>query len=308
MNECDGLAEHFEAQRGRLQAVAYRLLGSPSEAEDAVQEAWLRLGRTDVGAVDNLAGWLRTVVTRICLDMLRARTARREDLAEQQVLDQISEPVQGSRPEDSALLADSVSRALLVVLDALEPAERVAFVLHDMFAVPFGQIAPILERTPVATKKLASRARHKVRGVPAVPADELDRHRRVVSAFLSAARAGDLDAILAVLAPDVVRRSDPAVLPPGAAAELRGARAVAEGTVLLAHRSRLAEPALVDGRVGLVVAPGGRLLIAITFTVEKDRIAAYEVIADPDRLRRLDLAVLTECGVDAELRHRTGRR
>lgn len=165
MNECDGLAEQFEAQRGRLQAVAYRLLGSPNEAEDAVQEAWLRLGRTDAGTLDNPAGWLRTVVTRICLDMLRARSARREDLAEQQVLDQISEPVQGSQPEDRALLADSVSRALLVVLDALEPAERVAFVLHDMFAVPFGQIAPILERTPVATKKLASRARHKVRGL-----------------------------------------------------------------------------------------------------------------------------------------------
>ncbi|MFJ1886636.1 MULTISPECIES: sigma-70 family RNA polymerase sigma factor [unclassified Streptomyces] len=294
MNECDGLAEQFEAQRGRLQAVAYRLLGSPNEAEDAVQEAWLRLGRTDAGTLDNPAGWLRTVVTRICLDMLRARSARREDLAEQQVLDQISEPVRGSQPEDRALLADSVSRALLVVLDALEPAERVAFVLHDMFAVPFGQIAPILERTPVATKKLASRARHKVRGTPAVPAEELVRHRQVVSAFLSAARAGDLDAILAVLAPDVVRRSDPAVLPPGAAAELRGARAVAEGTALLAHRSQLAELALVDGTVGLVVAPRGRLLIALTFTVEKDRIAAYEVIADPARLRRLDLAVLAE--------------
>ncbi|MCX4850247.1 sigma-70 family RNA polymerase sigma factor [Streptomyces sp. NBC_00893] len=294
MNECDGLAEHFEAQRGRLQAVAHRLLGSPNEAEDAVQEAWLRLGRTDVSTVDNLAGWLRTVVTRICLDMLRARTARREDLAEQQVLDEISEPAQGSQPEDGALLADSVSRALLVVLDALEPAERVAFVLHDMFAVPFGQIAPILERTPVATKKLASRARHKVRGTPAVPADELARHRQVVSAFLSAARAGDLNAILAVLAPDVVRRSDPAVLPPGAAAELRGARAVAKGTALLAHRSQLAELALVDGTVGLVVAPRGRLLIALTFTIEKDRIAAYEVIADPARLRRLDLAVLAE--------------
>ncbi|MGW7255184.1 sigma-70 family RNA polymerase sigma factor [Streptomyces sp. NPDC054834] len=293
MDDREGLAERFEAQRGRLEAVAYRMLGSRSEAEDAVQETWLRLGRTDVSGVDNLAGWLRTVVTRICLDMLRARGARREVLTEQRILDQLSEPSRESRPEDEAVLADSVSRALLVVLDTLEPAERVAFVLHDMFAVPFDQIAPIVERTPVSTKKLASRARRKVRGTPVVPADELARHRQVVSAFLSAARAGDLNAILAVLAPDVLRRSDPAVLPPGAAAEVRGARAVAEGTVLLAGRSRLAELALVDGTVGLVVAPRGRLLVALTFTIEEDRITSYEVIADPARLRRLHLAVLT---------------
>ncbi|MFF4397513.1 sigma-70 family RNA polymerase sigma factor [Streptomyces sp. NPDC001480] len=293
MDDHEGLAERFEAQRGRLEAVAYRMLGSRSEAEDAVQESWLRLGRAEVSGVENLAGWLRTVVTRICLDMLRARGSRREDLTEQQVLDQLSESSPESRPEDEAVLADSVSRALLVVLDTLEPAERVAFVLHDMFGVPFDRIAPIVERTPVTTKKLASRARRKVRGTPVVPADELARHRQVVAAFLSAARAGDLTAILAVLAPDVVRRSDPAVLPPGAAAEVRGARAVAEGTVLLAGRSRLAELALVDGEVGLVVAPRGRLLAALTFTVEEDRITSYEVIADPARLRRLELAVLT---------------
>ncbi|MFE7046268.1 sigma-70 family RNA polymerase sigma factor [Streptomyces atratus] len=294
MNERDGLAERFEAQRGQLQAVAYRMLGSPNEAEDAVQEAWLRLGRTDVSNVDNLAGWLRTVVTRICLDMLRSHRSRREDPTEHQALDQISEPAQGSQPEDTALLADSVSRALLVVLNTLEPAERVAFVLHDMFAVPFGQIAPIVERTPMATKKLASRARRKVEGTPVVSADELARHRKVVSAFLSAARAGDLTAILAVLAPDVVRRTDPAALAPGAAAEVCGARAVAEGTALLARRSQLAELALVDGAVGVVVAPHGQLMIALTFTIEKDKISAYEVIADPTRLQRLNLAVLTE--------------
>jgi RNA polymerase sigma factor (sigma-70 family) len=288
----DELAEAFEAQRGRLQAVAYRMLGSPNEAEDAVQEAWLRLGRSDVGGVGNLAGWLRTVVTRICLDMLRSRSARREDLTEADVLDQISGPAGAVTPEDRALLTDSVSRALLLVLDALEPAERVAFVLHDMFGVPFGEIAPLVERTPATAKKLASRARRKVQGTPVVPAAEIARQRQAVSAFLTAARAGDLDGVLAVLAPDVVRRSDPVVLAPGVAARVRGARAVAEGTVLLARRSQLAELALVDGEVGVVVAPRGRLLIALTFTVDNDRIAAYEVIADPARLRRLSLAVL----------------
>ena len=287
MDERDALTARFQEQRGHLRAVAYRMLGSSSDAEDAVQEAWLRLDRVDAGSLDNLAGWLRTVVTRICLDMLRSRRSRREDLT-----GDVPEPAGDDHPEEEALRADSVSRALLVVLNTLEPAERVAFVLHDMFAVPFDQIAPVLERTPVATKKLASRARHKVRGTPAVPPADLARQQRVVAAFLAAARAGDLDAILAVLAPDVVRRADPAALPPGAATEVRGARPVAEGTVLLAGRARLAEPALVDGVVGAVVAPGGRLLFAVTFTVEDDRITAYDVIADPDRLRRLNLAVL----------------
>jgi RNA polymerase sigma factor (sigma-70 family) len=292
VDERDGLAERFQAQRGQLRAVAYRMLGSLSEADDAVQEAWLRLDRVDARDVDNLAGWLRTVVTRICLDMLRSRRSRREDLTGQQVPDDVSGPAQGSHPEDAALLADSVSRALLVVLDTLDPAERIAFVLHDMFAVPFDQIAPIVERTPVATKKLASRARHKVQGTPVVPAAELARHRQVVSAFLAAARAGDLSAILAVLAPDVVRRADPAAVPPGGAAEVRGARAVAEGTAALARRSQFAELALVNGTVGVVMAPDGRLLIALTFTIKDDKIIEYDVIADPARLQQLDLAVL----------------
>lgn len=290
MDERDRLAERFEAERGKLRALAYRLLGSAAEAEDAVQEAWLRLAGVDASEVNDLPAWLRTVVTRICLDMLRSRRSRREDLAGQEVADQF--PAQGSHPEDEALLADSVSRALLVVLDTLTPAERIAFVLHEMFAVPFGQIGPIVERTPAAAKKLASRARQKVRGTSTVPAGDLARQRRVVAAFLAAARAGDLEAVLAVLAPDVVRRADPAALPPGAAAEVRGARAVAEGTVLLAARSRDAELALVNGAVGAIVAPGGRLLIALTFTIDGDRIAGYEVIADPVRLRGLDLAVL----------------
>jgi RNA polymerase sigma-70 factor (ECF subfamily) len=290
VNEQDRLAQRFEAQRGQLRAVAYRMLGSPTEAEDAVQEAWLRLNGADSDRVDNLGGWLRTVVTRICLDMLRSRTSRREDPTERP-LDQVPDPAAGS-PEDEALLADSVSRALLVVLDTLAPAERVAFVLHDMFAVPFEQIAPIVERTPVAAKKLASRARAKVHGTPVVSAAELARNRRVVSAFLDAARAGDLTAILAVLAPDVVRRADPAALPPGAAVEVRGARAVAEGTVALAARSRLAELALVDGAVGVVVVRNGRLALALTFAIEGGRIAGYDVIGEPGRLAQLQVAVL----------------
>jgi RNA polymerase sigma-70 factor, ECF subfamily len=280
----DGLAERFEAQRGQLRTVAYRILGSASEADDAVQEAWLRLDRADADDVDNLAGWLRTVVTRVCLDMLRSRRSRREDLTGQQVPDLMPDPAPAGHPEDEALLGDSVSRALLVVLDTLEPAERIA--------LPFGQIAPIVERTPAATKKLASRARHKVQGTPVVPAAELTRQRRVVSTFLAAARAGDLDAILAVLAPDVVRRADPAAVPPGGAAEVRGARAVAEGTMALAPRSQFAEPALVNGRAGVVVAPRGRLVLALTFTIEDGKIAEYDVIADPVRLLQLDVAVL----------------
>jgi len=285
----DGLAEEFQAQRGQLRSAAYRMLGSVSEAEDAVQEAWLRLDRAAAGDVENLAAWLRTVVTRICLDMLRARRARREDLTS--LLDAGGPPARDD-PEEEALVAESVSRALLVVLDTLSPAERVAFVLHDMFEVPFTEIAPLVERTPATAKKLASRARHRVRGNPAVPPAELARHRRVVEAFLDAARAGDLTAILAVLDPDVVRRVSPAALAPGAAAEVRGARAVAEGTAALAARARFAETALVGGRAGALVAPRGRLALALTFTIAGDRITGYEVIAEPARLRELDLAVL----------------
>ncbi|TDW22716.1 sigma-70 family RNA polymerase sigma factor [Kribbella kalugense] len=289
----DELTEAFEAERSKLEAVAFRLLGSHSEAEDAVQEAWIRLGRTE--GIDNLGAWLRTVVTRICLDVLRSRKVRPEDATTPDDLEQT--PAIRRTPEDEALVADSVSRALLVVLDTLEPAERIAFVLHDMFAVPFAQIAPIVERTPVATKKLASRARQRVQGAPVVPSAELARQRRVVSAFLHAAQAGDLAAVLAVLAPDVVRRVDATALAPGMSAELRGAQAVAEGTVVLSGRSQLAELALVNGEVGLVLAPQGRLLLAITFTSEADRITSYDVVADPDRLAGLRLAVLSPISV-----------
>ncbi|MFT2019473.1 sigma factor [Streptomyces sp. 796.1] len=332
MREQERLAERFEPHRGRLRAIAYRILGSASDAEDAVQETWLRLSRSadggdetrgadggggdeargaaeaartaeTGGAIDNLAGWLTTVVSRICLDMLRARTARREDLIGERLPDRLEPataaagPGRASRPtaadpEQEALLVDSVGRALLVVLDTLGPAERVAFVLHDLFGVPFQQLAPLLDRTPGAAKKLASRARHKVRGTPAAPAAELARHRAVVAAFLAAARSGDLAGLLAVLAPDVVRHADPAALPPGSRTELRGAQAVAENTLVFGRRAHLAELALINGTVGVVVAPRGRLWLAITFTVHGDEITAYDVVADPARLHALDLAVL----------------
>ncbi|MET7485233.1 sigma-70 family RNA polymerase sigma factor [Streptomyces sp. NPDC005538] len=292
MRRHDELAERFEERRGQLRAVAYRMLGSVAEAEDAVQEAWLRLSRAGGDDIDNLAAWLTTVVSRICLDMLRSRASRRED----PYGDDVPEASAGEVPEDEAVLADSVGLALLVVLDRLGPAERVAFVLHDLFAVPFDEIAAILDRSRPAAKKLASRARHKVRGTPVVPEAELDRHREVVEAFLAAARGADLGALLDVLAPDVVRRAEPAALPPGVPAVLRGARAVAEGTVLLRDRTRFAALALVDGDAGIVVAPGGRLVLALRVTAEGERVSAYEVIADRERLREIEVGVLVTAG------------
>jgi RNA polymerase sigma-70 factor (ECF subfamily) len=288
----EGLAGEFERQRGTLRAVAYRMLGSLSEADDAVQETWLRLSRTDPGGIASLEAWLRTVVSRICLDMLRARQSRREEPLGWQV----AAPAQDRGPEDEALLVESVGRAMLVVLDRLAPAERVAFVLPDLFAVPFGQIAPIVDRTPATAKKLASRARQRVQGAPAVPRAELGHQQRVVEAFLAAARRGDLAALLAVLAPDVIRRADPPALPPGGETLVRGADAVARQTLVLGPRARFAEPALVNGAVGVVVASRGELLLALTLTLADGRITGYDVIADPARLRDLDLAVLGETG------------
>ncbi|WP_367128588.1 sigma-70 family RNA polymerase sigma factor [Saccharothrix sp. HUAS TT1] len=282
----DQLANRFEAHRTRLRAVAHRMLGSLPEAEDAVQETWLRLCRVDADEVDNLAAWLHTVVSRVCLDVLRHRRTRRED-----ALDHVADLPADDDPETEAVLADSVGRALLVVLDALAPAERVAFVLHDTFAVPFDRIAPIVGRSTATTKKLASRARRKVRGVPALPDAELARHRHVVDAFLTAARRGDFADLLAVLDPDVVRRADATALPPGVATEVRGAHAVAAETAALTANARHAVPALVDGRVGIVVAPHGRLRLVLTITVQGDRIAGYEVVADPDRLCRFAIAI-----------------
>ncbi|WP_328613743.1 sigma-70 family RNA polymerase sigma factor [Amycolatopsis sp. NBC_00355] len=276
----DELAERFEAERGRLRGLAGRMLGSAAEADDAVQEAWLRLSRAD--GVDNVAAWLTTVVARVCLDVLRSRKARREDPA-----DLLPEPIADADPAGEVELADSVGRALLVVLDALGAAERVAFVLHDLFAVPFARIAPVLDRTPVAAKKLASRARQRVRGTSPLPDADLTRHRRVVDAFLAAARGGDLDELLTVLAPDVIRRADAAALPVGTALEVRGARAVAEETQVFGKRAHFAEPALINGAVGVVVAPRGRLRLALVVAIEGEQVTGYDVIADPARLAAL---------------------
>ncbi|WP_040866624.1 sigma-70 family RNA polymerase sigma factor [Nocardia exalbida] len=284
----DGFAREFESQRGHLHAVAYRMLGSPSEAEDAVQETWLRLARHDVEDVRNLPGWLTTVVSRICLDLLRARAARREEPLDHPA--RLESGADENEPEHEAVLIDSVGRALLVVLDRLGPDERVAFVLHDLFAVPFDQIGPIVGRTTPTTKKLASRARHRVRDADATP--ELTAQRHVVDAFLGAARDGDLDALLAVLAPDVVRTAEAAALPDGVATTVRGAASVAEETVLLRRRAQVAALALVDGHPGVVVAPHGRLLLALTVTVRGDRVAGYRVIADAARLRDLSISLL----------------
>ncbi|MFE4516609.1 sigma-70 family RNA polymerase sigma factor [Kitasatospora sp. NPDC056783] len=285
----DAVAARFEAERGRLRAIAQRMLGSTGEAEDAVQEAWLRLVRTDGPEIDNLPGWLTTVVSRICLDLLRARAARREEPAGEALPDPAGG---GPEPEREALLIESVGRALLVVLDRLGPAERVAFVLHDGFAVPFDRIAPIVGRTPAAAKKLASRARQRVRGTAALPPEPLAGHRRVVEAFLAAARGGDLAALLAVLAPDVVRRADPAALPPGRDLVARGAEVIARETTVFGRRARYGAVALVDGVPGILIAPDGRLRLVLRLAVAEGRVAGYEVIADPARLAALDLAVL----------------
>jgi RNA polymerase sigma-70 factor (ECF subfamily) len=292
MDDQDRLAERFESHRSHLRALAYRMLGSLTESDDAVQEAWLRLSRTDTSNVENLAGWLTTVVARVCLDMLRSRTSRREEPLGWQVPEPVVNGHRETDPEHEALVADSVGPALLVVLDRLAPAERVAFVLHDLFAVPFNEIAPIVERSATAAKKLASRARHRLHGTATSPAADLARHRQVVDLFLAATRGGDINALLGVLAPDVVRRADRTVLPAGAATELRRARAVAEETVTNAPRARYAQPALVDGTVGLVVAPRGQLLVVLRLTIKEDKIAEIDVIADPARLDQLDLAVL----------------
>jgi RNA polymerase sigma factor (sigma-70 family) len=298
MNEHDWLAERFEEQRGHLRAVAYRMLGSLSEADDAVQEAWLRLSRADTSNVENLGGWLTTVVGRISLDMLRSRSSRREEPLDAQVPERTASRADGGDPEQEALLADSVGLALLVVLETLAPAERLAFVLHDMFAVPFDVIAPIVGRSPDAARQLASRARRRVHGVSGregtdlVPDVELSRQRDVVDAFLAAARGGDFEALLAVLDPDVVLRTDRAARRPGMPAEIRGAATVAEQAVR--GRARAAQPVLVNGAVGVIVAPRGRLLMVLDFTIADGKIVAIDAIADPERLRPLDLAMLTD--------------
>ena len=284
------LAGEFERSRGHLRAVAFRMLGSADDADDAVQDAWLRASAADASNVVNLTGWLTTIVGRVCLDMLRARRRRGEQFTDMTVLEAAPAGDDAARPEDQAIMADSVGLALMVVLDRLGPAERVAFVLHDLFAVPFDQIAGIVDRSPAAAKKLASRARHRVHGTATVPAADLARQRRVVDAFLAASRAGDLNALLAVLAPEVVRRADRAAVPAGVPTEVRAARRVAEEALTTTGLARFARPALVNGVIGVVVAPRGRLLRVLEVTVDGDRITAINVIGEPASLHRLDLA------------------
>ncbi len=289
MHEQAWLAERFEEQRAHLRAVAYRMLGSPGEADDAVQEAWLRLSRSDVGGIDNLSGWLTTVVGRVCLDILRSRDSRREESLDAHASELTVTRGEGRDPEHEALIADSVGLALLVVLETLAPAERVAFVLHDMFAVPIDEIATIVGRTPTAARQLASRARRRVQGSPATPDADRTRHRQIVDAFLAASRDGDFDALLAVLDPDVMLRADSVAVLAGASSEVRGARAVA-GT--FKGRARFAQLALVGGAVGAVWAPGGQPRVVFGFTITRGRIVAIEILADPVRLRQLDVAVI----------------
>ena len=288
MNERDYLAERFEEHRAHLRAVAYRMLGSVGEVDDAVQEAWLRLSRADSTDIDNLGGWLTTVVARVCLDMLRSRQSRREEPFTPDAPEPVATGTRGSSPEQEALLADSVGLALLVVLDRLAPAERLAFVLHDMFAVPFEEIAPIVGRSAEATRQLASRARRRVRGGAAAPDPDLVRQREVVDAFLGALRAGDFEGLLAVLDPDLVVRADMS----GAPSEIRGAAIWAKGAVAYGHMARVVRPALVNGAIGLVMAPRGRLSRALTFTIANGKITEIEVIGDPARLGELEVAIV----------------
>jgi RNA polymerase sigma-70 factor (ECF subfamily) len=290
MTTQDWQAELFEQQRTHLQAVAYRMLGSSSEAEDAVQEAWLRLNRSDTATVTNLGGWLTTVVGRVCLDQLRARRTRREDYVGSWLPEPIVSLDTETDPEQEALLADSVGLALLVVLETLIPVERLAFVLHDMFSVPFDEIAPIVGRSPAATRQLASRARRRVQGAAAKPDTSIAGQREIVDAFLAAARAGDFDALLAVLDPDVVFRVDPGEARPLARPPITGATLVA--TQLLARGSRfapLARRVLVNGTAGLAVGPGPQPFAVVGFTIAHNRIVAIDLITDPNKLDRIAL-------------------
>jgi RNA polymerase sigma-70 factor (ECF subfamily) len=273
------------------------MLGSANEADDAVQEAWLRLSRTDAEAIRNLEGWLTTVVARVCLDMLRSRKARREETLDTEIVEPLAQTERVIDPEEEALLADSVGLALLVVLDTLAPAERVAFVLHDVFDVSFDEIASIVGRTPAAARQLASRARRRVRGEDTVPTSDLQSQRVVVDAFLNALRAGDFNGLVAVLDPDVVVRLDPGAGAPGAGApgaprEIHGAENWARGAVAFSRLARFVQPTLINGEVGLVFATGGKLSRALTFTITNRRIVEVEIIADAARLQKLDLAVL----------------
>jgi RNA polymerase sigma-70 factor, ECF subfamily len=296
VNERDRLVDTFEEHRPRLRAVAYRMLGSVSEAEDAVQETWLRVSRADTTAVENRSAWLNTVVARVCLNLLRSRRAHREDPLDGRTVEQVMDEDRG--PEQEALLAHSVGLALLVVLDTLRPAERLAFVLHDMFDLPFDDIAPIVGRSTVATRQLASRARRRVRGPHAVPDPDPDltRQRRVVEAYLAATRSGSFGALVELLDPDVVLRADRGSGPLAEPWLIRGAQAVANGALASAERARFAEPALVDGVPGLVMALRGRLVLVLAFTFFDGAIITIDVIGDRELLKRLAITVLDQDG------------
>ncbi|HET6566423.1 MAG TPA: sigma-70 family RNA polymerase sigma factor [Rhodothermales bacterium] len=287
MDERDWLAERFEGHRSHLQGVAYRMLGSLDEADDAVQETWLRLSRSDTSGIENLGGWLATVVARVCLDVLRSRKSRREEPLSARV----PEPITAHDPEQEALLADSVGLALLAVLDTLTPPERVAFVLHDLFDLPFGEIAPIVGRSQAAARQLASRARRRVQGANSASGADLSHRREIVEAFLAASRKGDFEALLAVLDPEVLLRADPAAVQIGAAKEVRGAAAVAD---TFSGRAAAARLALVDGAVGAIWAPGGRPRVAFSFEITHGKIVGIDLVADPERLGRLELRMLDE--------------
>ena len=290
METHDWLAERFEEHRTHLRAVAYRILGSISDADDAVQEAWLRLARSDSSQVENLGGWLTTVVARVSLNMLQSRKTRREDPAGSHLPEEIADSADSAGPEYQAVLADSVGVALLVVLDTLTPAERLAFVLHDMFAMPFEEIAPIVERSPAATRQLASRARRRVQGADTTPDADLTRQRDVVHAFLAASRDGDLGTLVAVLDPDVVVRADHAMVRTGAQPEVRGADAVA---AMFFGRAKAAKVALINGVTGLVWAVGGRPRVVFSFTLTSGKITAIDLIGDPGTLGQLDVVPLS---------------
>jgi len=294
MDEQPWLAERFEEQRPRLRAVAYRMLGSLSEADDAVQEAWLRLSRVDAAGIENLGGWLTTVVARVCLNMLRSRRSRREEPLDLRMPDPIIGPEGRGDPEHQALLAEGVGLALLVVLDTLTPAERLAFVLHDLFAVPFEEIASLLDRSPAAARQLASRARRRVRGAAPAPDPDLTHQRAVVDAFFAAARDGDFEALVAVLHPEVVLRADGGTARARQSVVLHGAREVAAQAAIGTRFAPFVRPALVNGTAGAVVVAGGRLLSVMAFTVANGKVAAIDVLFDPDRLAGLDLAVLDD--------------
>jgi RNA polymerase sigma factor (sigma-70 family) len=292
MSEHDWLARQFEDNRTHLRAVAYRMLGSVSEADDAVQESWLRLSRSDASEIETMRAWLTTVVARVSLDMLRSRRSRREEPLGPHVPEPIVSREDEVDPEHEALLADSVGLALLVVLETLSPVERLAFVLHDMFGVPFDEIAPVVDRSPAAARQLASRARRRVRGSAPVPDPDLARQREVVEAYLAAARNGDFEALLEVLDPDVVLRADRGALRPDQSREVRGARAVAAEALGFVQLARFAHPVLVNGTAGYVVAPHGRPFAVIGVTVAHGRIAEIDILADPARVRDLDLTFL----------------